>query len=100
MYAYVITIETATKTNKTTELKGIYASFEEAKEAVKDIASIQKGTLADRHNCYKGQIKCSSKKGTKYDFIRSTTVLTYKSGDVEENVVIKINEQPMFGFNK
>lgn len=103
MFAYVITIETATKTNKTTVLNGIYASLEAAKDAVKDIESVQKETLAARHHCYKRQIKHSSKKGTKYAAVRSTTVLSYKSGlndGVEESIVIKINEEAMFGFNK
>lgn len=103
MFAYVITIETVSKLNKTTALNGVYASYEVAKEAVKDIESIQKEALAARHHCYKGQIKRSSKKGTKYDAVRSTTVLSYKSGindGVEEAIVIKINEEAIFGFNK
>ena len=99
MHAYVITIETVSDSNKTTTLNGIYASFEAAKEAVKDIESIQKDVLADRHHCYKSQILRSSKRCSKYAAVRSITVLSY-NGDVEETVVIKINEEAMFGFNK
>jgi hypothetical protein len=99
MLAYVITIETVSDSNKTTTLNGIYASLEAAKEAVKDIESIQKDVLADRHHCYKSQIRRSSKRCSKYDVVRLTTVLSY-NGDVEETIVIKINEEAMFGFNK
>ena len=95
MHAYVITIETVSDSNKTTTLNVIYASL----EAAKDIESIQKDVLADRHHCYKSQILRSSKRCSKYAAVRSITVLSY-NGDVEETVVIKIKEEAMFGFNK
>lgn len=102
MYVYVITIDTPFSHYNTTDINGIYTSFEAAKDALKDIEKIQKEKLSDHVHCYLNAIKRSSKKGTKYDSTRQTVVLSAKNDFMDDTnqIIIKIQEQPLYGFNK